>query len=121
MSKFEVGGYVQSDDFVIGQIVELHEDWCYVEFETYGGGGCDTYALSELTPVDIQAFRASELLRDWTNLVYKTKEYGMDIRFAPDCLETLELYYHEDYPNMLLVDKSISRYEQRTFCPNDGC
>ena len=106
--QFELGDYVQHDDFAIGQIVGLHEGWCFVEFETCGGGGCASYALDELIPVDIQEFHARELLRDWANLVYKAKKYGMDIRFGPNCTETLELYYHEDYPDLILVDKSAS-------------
>lgn len=50
----------------------------------------------------------TELMNDWNNLVEKAKIHGMDIRFAPNCKETLELYFHDDYPNMLLVDKSVS-------------
>lgn len=50
----------------------------------------------------------TELMTDWDCLVEKAKNYGMDIRFAPNCTETLELYFHDDYPNMLLVDKAVS-------------
>ena len=50
----------------------------------------------------------TELMNDWNRLVEKAKNYGMDIRFAPNCTESLELYFHDDYPNMLLVDKDIS-------------
>lgn len=50
----------------------------------------------------------TELMNDWSSLVEKAKRYGMDIRFAPNCTETLELYFHDDYPDTLLVDKDIS-------------
>lgn len=48
------------------------------------------------------------LMMDWQNLVEKAKAAGIDIRFAPNCTETLELYFHDDYPNLLLVDKWVS-------------
>lgn len=111
MKNFKVGDYVQSEHFSIGQIVEIYDGWCDVEFETGGGGGCLSYDFDELTPVDINEYHAEELLRDWKLLVYKAKEYGMDIRFAPDSTETLELYYHEDYPDLILVDKSTIKEE----------
>jgi hypothetical protein len=47
-------------------------------------------------------------MNDWHKLVEKAKSNGMDIRFAPNSTETLELYFHDDYPNLILVDKSIS-------------
>lgn len=50
----------------------------------------------------------SDIMDDWRKLVEKAKGNGMDIRFAPNCTETLELYFHDDYPNLILVDKSIS-------------
>lgn len=50
----------------------------------------------------------TDLMSDWYRLVMKARACGMDIRFAPNCTETLELYFHNDYPDMLLVDKSIS-------------
>ena len=50
----------------------------------------------------------TELMTDWDRLVEKANSYGMSIRFAPNATEPLVLYFHDDYPNMLLVDKSIS-------------
>lgn len=47
-------------------------------------------------------------MTDWDRLVEKANGYGMSIRFAPNATEPLVLYFHDDYPNMLLVDKSIS-------------
>lgn len=49
-----------------------------------------------------------ELMTEWDRFVKIAKSHGMDIRFAPNCTETLELYFHDDYPDMLLVDKEIS-------------
>ena len=51
--------------------------------------------------------RVTELMSDWYSLVEKAKSYGMDIRFSSNCINTLELYFHDDYPDMLLVDKSF--------------
>lgn len=50
----------------------------------------------------------ADLMSDWKRLVVKAKTYGMDILFAPNCTETLELYFHDDYPDTLLVDKEVS-------------
>lgn len=50
----------------------------------------------------------TDLMNDWYRLVEKANSYGMTIRFAPNATEPLELYFHDDYPDMLLVDKSIS-------------
>lgn len=58
--------------------------------------------IEELNPI------ITELMNDWYDLVKKAKSYGMDIRFAPNCKETLELYFHDDYPDILLVDKEVS-------------
>lgn len=58
--------------------------------------------IEELNPI------ITELMNDWHDLVKKAKSYGMDIRFAPNCKETLELYFHDDYPDILLVDKEVS-------------
>ena len=58
--------------------------------------------IEELNPI------MTELMTDWERLVEKAKGYGMTIRFAPNATEPLELYFHDDYPDMLLVDKSVS-------------
>ena len=49
----------------------------------------------------------TELMNDWEQLLHKAKSYGMDICYAPGS-DTLTLYFHDDYPNMLLVDKYFS-------------
>lgn len=49
----------------------------------------------------------NELMNDWHCLVEKAKNYGMDICYAPGSA-TLELYFHNDYPDMILVDKFFS-------------
>lgn len=48
-----------------------------------------------------------ELMNDWDNLVNKAKRFGLDIRLRPES-ETLVLYYNDDYPDTLLVDKYFS-------------
>ena len=45
-----------------------------------------------------------ELMDDYENLVKKAKSHGLDIRLHPGA-PTLELYFHDDYPDTLLVDK----------------
>lgn len=49
----------------------------------------------------------NELMEDFDRLVEKAKGYGLDIRLYPES-ETLVLYFHDDYPDTLLVDKSLS-------------
>lgn len=49
----------------------------------------------------------TELMNDWDRLVEKAKSYGLDIRLCPEA-ETLELYFHDDYPDTILVDKYFS-------------
>lgn len=49
----------------------------------------------------------SELLDDYDKLVAKAKSFGFDIRLRPNS-PTLVLYHNGDYPDTLLVDKSLS-------------
>lgn len=49
----------------------------------------------------------AELMDDFDKLVEKAKSYGLDIRLY-DTSETLVLYYNDDYPDTLLVDKDLS-------------
>ena len=115
MTNFKIGDYVYGDDWCYGRIVDIDpEGYAHVEFETFNGGGCMWFEIDELTlaksPIiyshDEDKNRIiTELMYDWECLVAKAKCCGMDIRLAPNCSNTLELYFHEDYPNMLLVDK----------------
>ena len=49
----------------------------------------------------------AELMEDYEKLVEKAKSHGLDIRLY-DSSETLVLYYNDDYPDTLLVDKDLS-------------
>lgn len=49
----------------------------------------------------------NEILGDWRKLQSKATKHGLDIRFG-STTEPLELYYNEDYPDCILVDKSVS-------------
>ena len=49
----------------------------------------------------------AELMDDFDKLVEKARSYGLDIRLY-DTSETLVLYYNDDYPDTLLVDKDLS-------------
>lgn len=51
--------------------------------------------------------KVTELMEDYAKLVKKAKSFGLDIRLYDES-ETLELYFNDDYPDTLLVDKSLS-------------
>lgn len=51
--------------------------------------------------------KIAELMEDYTRLVKKAKSFGLDIRLYDES-ETLELYFNDDYPDTLLVDKELS-------------
>jgi hypothetical protein len=117
MHEFKVGDYVYVDDWCYGQIVDISEEGARVEFDTPGGGGSYMFDFDELEPADPPLVYThneelnevvTALMDDWKRLVAKAKFCGMDIRFAPNCENPLELYFHDDYPNMLLVDKEVS-------------
>ena len=50
----------------------------------------------------------TELMQDYDNLLNKAKSHGLDIKFAPDSKDSLVLYFNDDYPDTLLVDKELS-------------
>ena len=49
----------------------------------------------------------AELMEDFDRLVEKAKSKGLYMRLHPES-ETLVLYFHDDYPDTLLVDKDAS-------------
>lgn len=49
----------------------------------------------------------TEIMADYEALVAKAKSKNLDIRLYPNGA-TLELYFHDDYPDTLLVDKYLS-------------
>lgn len=53
----------------------------------------------------------TELMEDYKALVEKAKSMGLDIRLYPEST-TLELYFNDDYPDTLLVDKHVSSFKQ---------
>ena len=52
--------------------------------------------------------KISAIMEDYSNLIAKAKSYGLDIKFAPDSKNSLELYFNDDYPDSIIVDKEIS-------------
>lgn len=48
--------------------------------------------------------RVTSIMNDWNRLLKRAKSLGLDIRLIPDG-PTLELYFHDDYPDTILVDK----------------
>jgi hypothetical protein len=53
----------------------------------------------------------NEIMDDYEKLVMKAKNRGLDIRLYPES-ETLVLYYNDDYPDTILVDKDTSSHKQ---------
>lgn len=51
--------------------------------------------------------KVAELMSDYDKLCSKAKQYGLDIRLYDDG-PTLVLYYNDDYPDTILVDKYLS-------------
>jgi len=51
--------------------------------------------------------KVAELMEDYKKLVKKAKNFGLDIRLYPES-DTLVLYFNDDYPDTLLVDKALS-------------
>lgn len=49
--------------------------------------------------------RIDEIISDFHKLVEKAKSYGLDIKLTPTSTDSLELYFHDDYPETILVDK----------------
>ena len=47
----------------------------------------------------------TEIINDFHTLVEKAKSYGLDIKLTPNSTDSLELYFHDDYPDIILVDK----------------
>ena len=48
-----------------------------------------------------------DIMSDWVRLASKARVFGFDIRLSPESKSSLELYHHEDYPDLILVDKSV--------------
>lgn len=46
-----------------------------------------------------------DIISDFHTLVEKAKSYGLDIKLTPNSESSLELYFHDDYPDTILVDK----------------
>lgn len=51
--------------------------------------------------------RVRIVMSDWYALMAKAKTLGLTINLAPDTAP-LELYFNDDYPDMILVDKYYS-------------
>lgn len=47
----------------------------------------------------------TEIIDDFRRLVVKAKSFGLDIKLTPASDSSLELYFHDDYPDTILVDK----------------
>lgn len=116
MSQFNIGDWVYGDDWCYGQIVDIEDDGEYadVEYATPSGGGCMPFHISELSHAEPPKVYCSDpekneslrgIIEEFERLVTRAKTLGFDIRLSPDSTDTLGLYYHEDYPSLILVDK----------------
>ena len=116
MSKFNIGDWVYGGDWCYGQIVDIEVDSesADVEYTTERGGGCMVFHISDLQHAEppkeyCSDLEKNEILRDimdtFERLVTQAKILGFDIRLSPESNDNLRLYYHEDYPNLILVDK----------------
>ena len=47
----------------------------------------------------------TEIIDDFKKLILKANSYGLDIKLTPYSESSLELYFHDDYPDTILVDK----------------
>lgn len=56
-----------------------------------------------------------ELMEDFEALITKAKQKGLDIRLHPTA-PSLVLYFNDDYPDTLLVDKYFSEGRDQTVC-----
>lgn len=116
MSKFKVGDWVYGSDWCYGQITLINGNYCHVEFNTDGGGGCFVFSTKELTHAEPPKVYSSDpdtnqslhyIMEEFERLVKHARLLGFDIRLTPDSKDDLGLYYHEDYPGLILVDKSV--------------
>lgn len=46
-----------------------------------------------------------EIIKGFDKLIDKAKSYGLDIKLTPNSQDSLVLYFHDDYPDTILVDK----------------
>ena len=96
--KGEFVKWINNDEF----IVSVHGEHLIGHKDFWEGDFALPYTHNE----DLNSV-ITELMNDWYRLVDKAKHYGMDIRLHPES-ETLKLYFHDDYPDTLLVDKELS-------------
>lgn len=113
---FKVGDWVYADDWCYGQIVSISGPFAVVEFTTDNGGGTMNFYISELTHAEPPKVYSSDpetneslcyIMEEFDRLIKHAKLLGFDIRLSPESRDCLELYYHEDYPDLILVDKSV--------------
>ena len=49
--------------------------------------------------------KITTIINSFNNLISMAKMLGYDIKLHPDSKQSLELYFHDDYPGIILVDK----------------
>ena len=59
-----------------------------------------------------------DVIKAFNKLLNKSIEIGKPICLNTETSTFLELYYHEDYPNRILVDKYLSNLKRK--CPRCG-
>lgn len=55
----------------------------------------------------------TKLMKSYNRFLKLCKKSGFDVRFYPDDTDTLTLYFNDDCPNLLLVDKDVLNEAQK--------
>lgn len=79
----------------ITDIIELQEEKCKSENNDLPHTRIDPVLNSYI----------KEVLDEFHGLIVKAKTFGLDIKLTPNSTSSLELYFHDDYPDTILVDK----------------
>lgn len=53
----------------------------------------------------VEKEKITTIINSFNNLVSMAKMLGYDIKLHPDSKQSLELYFNDDYPGIILVDK----------------
>ena len=61
--------------------------------------------FNEFYDMNTGRYYIKEILDDFHGLVTKAKTFGLDIKLTPNSNSSLKLYFNDDYPDTILVDK----------------
>ena len=102
------GSYLYLSDLPQYDYVCYECDENFFECEVQTGTYVNEFTMLPYTHVSKEQNDViTEIMEDYKRLVKKAKRNGLDIRLYPESA-TLELYFNDDYPDTLLVDKYFS-------------